>query len=107
MELCGVNTPPATDGKSLVPLLRHPQKIRPDNYTYGYYNNGISLRTSQYRLTQYFRKAQPALELYDRLQDPHENNNIAQDRPEVVRQLLPVLEKGNTGLFTPANPAKE
>lgn len=107
MELCGLQAPAGIQGKSLVPLMRHPRKIRPDQVAYSYFNNGISLRTNQYRLTQYFREAQPTIELYDHLQDEHENRNIAPNHPDVVRRLLPIWEKGNTGLFAPAGPGKE
>jgi hypothetical protein len=57
------------------------------------------MRNFRYRLTRYFREEQPIIELYDHLHDPLESKNIAKQNPEIVSQLLPLLEKGNTRLF--------
>ncbi len=98
MDLCGVEMPFPTDGKSVVPLLNDPETAW-TNVSYGYFRNGISLRTEQYRLTKYFRDQMPDIELYDHKTDPNETQNIAGTHPEIVEQLLPLLEKGNTGLY--------
>jgi arylsulfatase A-like enzyme len=99
MELCGVNPPAGIDGKSLVGLLKDPDKKGWDTISYSYYNNGISLRTKRYRLTRYFRKEEPTIELYDHEKDPFENHNVAKDHPEIIERLMPVLEKGNLGIY--------
>ncbi|MEJ7913153.1 MAG: hypothetical protein WKF70_08365, partial [Chitinophagaceae bacterium] len=70
-----------------------------ENVAYSYYRNGITLRTARYRLTKYFRTDDPAAELYDHRQDPYEKINIAAQHPEIIEQLLPLWEKGNTGLY--------
>ncbi|HKL33741.1 MAG TPA: sulfatase/phosphatase domain-containing protein, partial [Tangfeifania sp.] len=98
MELCNVDMPHETDGKSLVPLVSSPL-INWENAAFSYYRNGISLRTDRYRLTKYFRNAEPVIELYDHQNDPNETMNIAGEKPEIVEQLLPLWEKGNTGLY--------
>ena len=98
MELCGVTTPPTTDGDSFVPLLRD-SSASWKNMAFSYYNQGISLRTPRYRFTQYFRDEQPTVELYDHQTDPYENKNIAADHPNVVKNLTSVWKKGDTGLF--------
>ncbi|MFV0589978.1 MAG: sulfatase [Draconibacterium sp.] len=100
MDLCQVEMPFKTDGKSVVSLLENPDSEW-ENVSYGYFRNGISVRTNQFRLTKYFREEMPVLELYDHLADPNETKNIADTNPEVVKQLLPLLEKGNTGLYSP------
>jgi arylsulfatase A-like enzyme len=99
MELCGTGMPFKTDGKSFAGLINNPSVNSWYEASYGYFNNGITLRTERYRLTKYFRKEEPTIELYDHLSDPNENRNIAGEHPEVVVQLMPVLQKGNTGLF--------
>lgn len=99
MELCGVEMPHKTDGKSFVRLLKNPDSRKWKNVSYGYFNQGITLRTKDYRLTHYFRDEEPVIELYDHTKDPFENNNIAGEYPEVVERLMPLLEKGNSGLF--------
>ncbi len=98
MELCNVEMPHETDGKSLLPLLSNPL-AKWEDISYGYFRNGISLRTERYRLTKYFRNAKPDIELYDHLTDPDETKNIASEKPEIVEKLKPLWEKGNTGLY--------
>lgn len=99
MELCGIRDTLPVDGKSFVPLLKHPDDPHWDEVAYSYFRRGISMRTSRYRLTHYFRNARPVTELYDHQADPYENRNIASARPELVDSLMKIWEKGNTGLF--------
>lgn len=99
MELCGVEMPDTTDGKSFTQLITNAETTDSDETAYSYFNNGITLRTPQFRLTRYFRKEEPVIELYDHKNDPYENHNVASRYPEIVRTLLTLLEKGNTGLF--------
>jgi len=98
VDLCGLNMPMQTDGKSLLPLLNNPYALW-DNVSYSYFMNGISLRTERYRLTKYFRKAEPTIELYDHQTDPNETKNIADEHSDIVGNLMPLWEKGNTGLY--------
>lgn len=59
------------------------------------------MRTKNYRFTKYFRKDQPVIELYDHnLGNAKENKNIAEENPEIVKELMPLLTKGDTGIFT-------
>ena len=99
MELCGVEMPMKTDGHSLVALLKNNQPENWNEAAWGYFNKGISVRTPRYRLTKYFRKEQPVIELYDHQADPWENINVADQHPDVVQDLIPLLEKGDTGLY--------
>jgi len=72
----------------------------PENeIAYGYFKNGITLRTNQYRLTKYYREAQPNIELYDHYEDKFETKNIAQENPDIVKTLMPILEKGNNNIY--------
>ncbi|NQT76724.1 MAG: DUF4976 domain-containing protein [Bacteroidetes bacterium] len=102
LELCNVTIPFKTDGESFAALILNPA-IHKDDVAYSYFRQGISVRTSRYRLTKYFRNEMPVIELYDYLEDPYETKNLASDKPEIVKELLPVLEKGNTGLFNTEN----
>jgi arylsulfatase A-like enzyme len=99
MDLCNVKMPFKTDGKSMVDLMKKPSLSAWQEATYGYFSNGISVRTDKYRFTRYFRSELPNVELYDHQADPYENRNIASEHPELVEQLMPLWEKGNTGLF--------
>lgn len=98
MELCRVKTPEGTDGASFAGLLSS-QKADWRDLAYSYFKQGITVRTPRYRLTKYFRKEAPTVELYDHDKDPYENKNIAAEQPELVAELMKEWEKGNTGVF--------
>lgn len=98
LDLCDLEPPYQLDGKSLVDLIHDPNRNGKD-IAYSYYNNGISVRTSRYRLTKFFRDNQQIIELYDHVKDPNETINIANNNVEIVNELMPLLEKGNTGLY--------
>nr|WP_250629736.1 sulfatase [Aureibaculum algae] len=98
LELCKVDAPDSLDGKSFVNVLLGKQDSH-NNVAYSYFNNGITLRTDRYRLTKYYRNEEPTIELYDHESDPYESINIAIMKPEIVDRLMPLLEKGNTGLY--------
>ena len=98
LELVGIDNPYELDGESLVSLIETGQM--PEGQTaYGYFKQGITVREDRYRLTKFFRSQEPSLELYDHQSDPLETINIADKNPELVNKLMPVLEKGNTGLY--------
>ena len=99
MDLCHVPMPHKTDGTSMVSLLKNPNSHQWKERAFSYYRQGISLRTKRYRLTRYFRKQQPTIELYDHKSDPYENINIAATHPKVVKRLMNLWETGNTGLY--------
>lgn len=98
LELCNVDLPYSIDGESFTNLLYDP-KTQKKGTAYSYFKNGISLRTDRYRLTRYYRKEEPKVELYDHVNDPLETVNIASNKTELVSELMPLLEKGNTGLY--------
>ncbi|WP_340111331.1 sulfatase [Maribellus mangrovi] len=98
MELCGVAMAHKTDGNSFVPLL-HNSNSDWNEAAYGYFRNGITVRTENYRLTQYFREEEPQIEFYDHNSDPYETKNIAAQYPEIVEKLMPLLKMGDTGLY--------
>ena len=98
MELCGIQQKEKLDGKSLITLL-DTEQAQKGATAYSYFKRGISLRTSKYRLTKYYRDEQPAIELYDHDTDPLERKNVASQYPEIVKELLPILEKGDPKIY--------
>nr|WP_281502519.1 sulfatase/phosphatase domain-containing protein [Arenibacter sp. F20364] len=98
MELCNIDIKHKIDGESFRDAFTGTDP-KADQVAYSYYRNGISLRTEKYRLTKYFRHDEPTVELYDHIKDPYETKNIAQLNPDIVKTLMPLLEKGNTGLY--------
>ncbi|MCB0684940.1 MAG: sulfatase [Saprospiraceae bacterium] len=99
LDLCGVDLPGTVDGKSFSRLFDEVGVSEKEAAAYSYFRNGISVRTDTYRLTKYFRKEQPDIELYNYVKDPDETENIAGENPSIVQELLPLLEMGNTGLY--------
>lgn len=100
MELCGAKMPYSTRGESMIGLLDKDELVKDwEEKSYSYFNDGITVRVPGYRYTKYFRDEQPIIELYDHLNDPNENRNIAGERPNLISQLDEILESGNTGLY--------
>ena len=99
MEWCNIPVDFPLDGQSLTKLVREGADPDRENLAFSYFNSGISMRNERYRLNRYFRGQQPDTELFDHQADPLESKNIAEEYPEVVEQLLPLWEKGNTGLY--------
>lgn len=95
MELCGVSCPDGLDGTSFVKLLTSPDDSQWKDLSYSYFGNGVSVRTPQYRLSRYCSKKDTIMELYEYDKDIFERKNIVKEKPEVVKELLPVLEEAN------------
>jgi arylsulfatase A-like enzyme len=98
MELCNIELSHSIDGESFAGQLED-NNLDNNSVAYSYYKDGITLRTDRYRLTQYYREEEPKIELYDHKNDPYETTNIAEDHTEIVDKLMPLLQKGNTGLY--------
>lgn len=93
MELSDISMDHKMDGESLVPLFTADDS-KGQGTAYGYFKNGITLRTPEYRLTKYTRNEAPVIELYDHTGNTDEHENIAAERPEIVERLMPILEEG-------------
>jgi arylsulfatase A-like enzyme len=96
MELCEVEIPDRLEGNSFVSLLDSPNDENWKDVAYSYFRNGMSMRTSQYRMSKYFTSDGNITELYDYGQDLFERKNISNDKPEVVDELIPLWKGGNT-----------
>ncbi|MCB0664990.1 MAG: sulfatase [Saprospiraceae bacterium] len=100
LDLCDIPLPGPIDGSSFAGKFKQSQVESGQGLAYGYFRNGISLRTDSFRITKYFREESPTIELYDYNDDPAETANVAHEHPEIVSRLMPLLEKGNTGLYS-------
>ena len=91
-DFCGVKAPPALAGHSLRPLLEDPSKSgKPAAFTLvtrGPKQRGDSIRTERWRYTEW---SDGRRELYDHDRDPEEFHNVADQHPEVVKQLTAKL----------------
>jgi len=115
-EIAGLPGPVKHEGLSFKPLLDDPS--RPwktaafSQYPRGKGKNelmGYSMRTNQYRFTQWVNRGDPdkvaAVELYDHQKDPQENTNVANDpaNEAIVRKLTAQWRAGWQAAL-PSNP---
>jgi len=99
-ELVGVEPPPGLTGMSLVSHLEDSHSSgKPAAFTYQ--RNRIAMRTDRYRLIAHKTDDRCIIALFDHQMDPNETENIAQEHPEIVNRLLPLLEGGNAGFMEP------
>lgn len=96
MDLCGVEIPNGLEGHSFANLLDKPEDKTWNDVSYSYYRAGMSVRTPEYRMARYFADGEIITELYQYVQDILERKNIADEQKEVVTDLLPLWEEGNT-----------
>lgn len=93
-ELCHLSRPDYLSGVSLVPVLKDPfASVRTAALTQ--YRNGYSIRTSQYRYTEWGPRESVEAELYDHATDPAEMSNLAASEPhaEIVARLSELLKE--------------
>ncbi len=109
-ELAGVPVPAHVQGRSFVPLLKHPALPWKDR-AIGRFQNGDTLRTDRFRFTEYSNpQSQPgARMLYDHQADPGEDRNISEQSANAgtVLQLTERLRagKGRDGDLPKMKPA--
>ncbi|WP_242206058.1 sulfatase [Aestuariivivens insulae] len=99
LDLCDIAIKHPIDGESFTNLFTSDVPNTGNEVAYSYFRNGISVRTERYRLTKYFRTEEPTIELYDHQTDPLESKNLASEFPDIVNKLMPILDKGDTGLY--------
>src|SRR5262249_31648468 len=99
-ELAGLPVPKGLDGKSFAQVLKEPEAPTKDYILHCFPRGarlGRAVRTPRYRLVEWKfpgQKAENAVyELYDYAADPGENKNLAQDKPEVVKELKAILAR--------------
>ncbi|MCG8528647.1 MAG: sulfatase [Opitutales bacterium] len=95
-----IKTSQPIDGVSMVPVLKDP-KTRVRDHAYHAYPRmrnkkiGRAIRTERYRMVEWVEMQEENVpnfyELYDYQEDPLETKNLAEERPEVIRQHLAIL----------------
>ena len=92
LELMGIETDLKFDGRSLMPLVRGEERTaEPEIYiTECTWMRKHGWRTPEWKLIVALEPDfhfKPELELYNLIQDPQENHNVAAENPEVVEML--------------------
>ena len=107
LEVAGVErTPLATDGKSLVPVMLHPDtllSVQSAVWHYPHYHRGsgmvpgAAMRDGRYKVVHWYEAGltgQPgAWELYDLVEDPGEQYDLSAEMPEKMTALRRQLEQ--------------
>jgi arylsulfatase A-like enzyme len=116
LDACGVAQPKGVqmDGRSVLPVLGRFGKKLPDRTVFVQAHRGdipvryhnFMLRTQRYKLLNAsgFRReldlVEPRFELYDLLEDPFEQQNIADSQPDIVKRLRGEYEAWFTDVST-------
>jgi len=94
LELLGIPSSVAIQGKSLLPMIRG-GAAREDDFFYSSCNRfqspQIGLRDSRYTLIYYPREKK--FQLFDRVKDPWEQKDIAGAEPQVAQKMLAALRE--------------
>ena len=109
-ELCGLPVGKELEGRSLAPLLKHPQAEwnhpaftvwSEDGKTY----HGVAVRTERWRYAEFGPEGKNGAMLFDQQADPHELSNLADDpKLAAVRQELSGLVRAYTkGVVSPGS----
>ncbi len=87
-ELCGTTPPTCLSGVSLVPVLKNPQST-PRSSALSQLNDGYSIRTANYRYTEWGANGSGGNELYVHQDDPQEMVNLANvpEHRDTVKRL--------------------
>ena len=98
-DACGLPTPSALEGFSLMPVIEkptYPWKTATFSQLKRGHINGYTIRTEQYRYTEWGQKGSNGVELYDYDTDPNETVNIAAlpENAELVTHLSERLHAG-------------
>lgn len=98
---CQLPMPPQLEGLNLMPIIEQP--TRPwKTSAFSQFGQGNSMRTEQYRYTEWGKNGHLGLELYDYYTDPYETVNIANlpENKELVEQLSEKLHAGWQGALS-------
>jgi arylsulfatase A-like enzyme len=109
-ELTGFSTPENLDGISFLPTLLGKEQPKHKYLYWEFHEKGgrKALRKEDWKLVNYdvFDPAKTTLELYNIANDPGEQNNIAAQHPDVVKELSALMEGARTpsAIFTFQSP---
>lgn len=100
-DLTDASTPENIDGISFLPELLGEGNQKKHDYLYWEFhekNGRLAIRQGDWKLVRYdvFTPEKTTTELYNLLNDPGEENNVAEANPEITSKLLQLLETART-----------
>jgi len=100
-EITGISTPVSIDGISFLPTLLGKEQSAQHDYLYWEFHEmggRQAVRKGDWKLVRYnvFTPEKTTTELYNLATDVGEENNIASDHPELVKELSAFIEKSHT-----------
>ncbi|MFW5756697.1 MAG: arylsulfatase [Tangfeifania sp.] len=100
-DLIDAPTPENIDGISFLPSLLGEGNQKKHDYLYWEFhekNGRLAIRQGDWKLVRYdvFTPEKTTTELYNLTDDPGEENNIAEENPEMTSKLLQLLESART-----------
>ncbi|MBI1247705.1 sulfatase-like hydrolase/transferase [bacterium] len=103
-ELCGIDIPEHCQGQSFVPLLKDPT-AEGKPFAIGRFSAGDTIRTDQFRYTEYSSKKQGAIAkmLYDHQEDPQEDENVV-SQPKLKKEVKQLSQQLQTNMGKPTKP---
>ena len=95
-ELAGIQTPENIDGISFLPTLMGKENQKQHDYLYWeFHEKGgrQAVRKGDWKLVRYdvFTPEKTSTELYNLVNDIGEENNVAAENPELVKELLGLM----------------
>jgi arylsulfatase A-like enzyme len=96
-DLLGITTPVETDGISMMPTLLGKKQQKAHEYLYWEFHEGggkIAVRKGNWKgiKLNYAKNPNEKMLLYDLSKDIHEDNNIADQHPEIVAELEKIMK---------------
>lgn len=100
-DLAGIKTPENIDGISFLPTLLNKDGQKEHDYLYWeFHEKGgrKALRKGNWKFVQYnfLNPDKTTKELYELSKDIGENNNVAEEHPEIVKELLELMNSART-----------
>jgi len=94
-ELAGLPVPSTVEGKSLLPVVRDPNKKIRDSVFFAYRDFQRSVRTDRWKLILYNAGGKQTTQLFDIRNDPWELSNLAGEPAQAgrIRELTGLLKK--------------
>jgi arylsulfatase A len=100
-ELAGIKSPENMDGISFLPTLLGKNVQKKHDYLYWEFHElggRQAIRKNNWKLVRYnvLKADKITTELYDLNSDPGETSNVANQHPEVVKEMLDLMSKART-----------